>query len=174
MSGHQWPLEGFVFFDGRCRCGLLEPEHGPVLQRLLERDPEFFELEFGLPPGPSEAQSAYVSLPEGKSYEDKFLLGIFRASELIGVIDVIRDYPRTGVWTFGTIFVDPGTRREGIGTAAVEGVQRQVARCGGDRLRGVASNRNLAALAFAAKLGYVASCEQPEAGDTVLELDLDA
>lgn len=37
------------------------------LLRDLIREPDYFELVFGLPPGPAEVQSAFVVLPDGST-----------------------------------------------------------------------------------------------------------
>ncbi|HEV8194786.1 MAG TPA: hypothetical protein VGP82_25320 [Ktedonobacterales bacterium] len=75
----------------------LTPEDGPEVQALPERSADYSELVMGLPPGPAEAQSLYIDLPEGKGYEDKLLLGVFTGERrLVGVLDAIRDYPEPG------------------------------------------------------------------------------
>ena len=53
----------------------IPPEEGPALGALFEQCVDYFELVTGLPPGPGDAQSTFMALPEGKSYDDKFLLG---------------------------------------------------------------------------------------------------
>lgn len=73
---------------------VLEAKDGPTVQALCERCADYFELVTGLPPGPAEAQSLFIELPEGKGYEDKLLMGIFASSgDLVGVLAVIGDYP---------------------------------------------------------------------------------
>jgi hypothetical protein len=77
-----------------------EPEDMAEFQRVLEGVPDYFERVMGGPPGPAEAQSDYTLLPEGKSYADKFVYGIFRKGAMVGCADVIRGYPTddTAVW----------------------------------------------------------------------------
>ena len=58
----------------------LDSSDGADLQALCQRCHDYFELVTGHPVGPAEAQSLFSSLPEGKTYEDKFLLGVFRGS----------------------------------------------------------------------------------------------
>lgn len=59
----------------------LTEEHAEELQGLLEACEDYFELVFGLPVGPAEVQSAFMAVPEGKTYEDKLLLGVVDAED---------------------------------------------------------------------------------------------
>ncbi len=87
-----------------------------ALQDLLERCSDYNELVKGEPPGPSDAYSLLHSLPEGKGFEDKFVLGIYTGSdELIGVLDTVRDYPENSSWWLGLLLLDPMYRNKGLG-----------------------------------------------------------
>jgi|DewCreStandDraft_1066081.scaffolds.fasta_scaffold02934_8 hypothetical protein len=46
-------LTDALFQGGRWWAQFLAPDHGPALQTLFERCADYFELEFGLPPGPT-------------------------------------------------------------------------------------------------------------------------
>jgi hypothetical protein len=60
------------------------------LQRVLEQAPRYAQLVTGSPPGRADAQSTFTILPDGKSYADKFVFGVYVSSQMIGCIDVIR------------------------------------------------------------------------------------
>ena len=60
-----------------------ETEEMRELQRVLGEAPTYAQRITGLPPGKADAQSTYSALPEGKSYDDKFVFGIFRS--VVGV-----------------------------------------------------------------------------------------
>lgn len=94
----------------------LEAEDGPLLQEMFERCGDYFEAVTGLPVGPAEAQSTFMVLPEGKGYEDKFLIGIFDYEELVGVVDAIRNYPEPAIWWIGLMLLVPERRGRGLGT----------------------------------------------------------
>src|SRR6266704_116523 len=106
----------------------LRPQELPLLQALCERCAGVMQQDaglqqglslehiLGLPPGPSMAQDLARALPPGKEYDDKFLLGIFAGpQELVGVLDVIRDYPAQGEWWLGVLMLDPARRGQGLG-----------------------------------------------------------
>ena len=85
-------------------------------------DPSYFEAIQGAPPGTSEARSLFTALPDGSSYDDKFLLATVDATTkaLVGLVDVIRDHPKPATATLGTIFVHPATPRRGVAIRAVD------------------------------------------------------
>lgn len=102
--------------DERYTLVALTAEDGPDVQSLLERSADYSELVMGLPPGPADAQSLYIDLPEGKGYEDKLLLGVFTAERhIVGMFDAIRDYPEPGEWWIGLQLLEPAQRSQGLG-----------------------------------------------------------
>jgi ribosomal protein S18 acetylase RimI-like enzyme len=94
----------------------LQPEDRAILQRLLENCSDYFELVNGLPPTGSEAQKLFEAKPPTKTLTDKLVIGLWNDTEkLIGVLDVIRDYPQPGEWFVGLLLIDPTYRQHGIG-----------------------------------------------------------
>ncbi|SRR5258706_11379158 len=75
------------------------------LQRVLEAAPGYAQIVTGCPPGRADAQSTYSILPEGKSYDDKFVFGIFRKGQMVGCADVIRAYPDSVTAHIGLLLV---------------------------------------------------------------------
>jgi len=105
-----------VFTTPQCRARYLRLGDGPIVQALLEKCTDYFELVTGLPPGPAEAQTLFTDLPPDKTYADKILIGLFdQAETLSGVLDAIRDYPEPGVWHIGLLLIDPDHRDHGWG-----------------------------------------------------------
>lgn len=113
----------------------LTSDDGRALQQVCESSADYFELATGLPPGGAEAQSLFVSLPPGKDYDSKILLGIFRGDSLIGVGDVIRDHPDPATWTIGVLLIVPEQRGLGIGTRVYEAFEAEAQAQGATRLR---------------------------------------
>jgi hypothetical protein len=109
MSNSTFDLPGHVVFR-------LRREDAGLLQGLCERCSAYFELHDGAPPGPTIGEEEVVALPEGKTLGDKFLFGIRSATgELVGVLDLIRDFPAPGEWWLGLLMLDPRERSAGLG-----------------------------------------------------------
>lgn len=142
--------------------GLLrgEPAEMRELQRVLEEAPGYAHRITGLPPGKADAASTYAALPEGKSYDDKFVFGIYRGSDMVGCADLIRGYPRSATAMLGLLLVSEKHQRQGIGTRAY-GLLEQFVRGWGscDRVRIGVVRCNDAVIAFWTQLGFAATGE---------------
>jgi hypothetical protein len=53
----------------------------------MERDEGFALRVTGHPPGPADAQSTLMFVPEGKSPDDKVAFGVWDDGELVGILD---------------------------------------------------------------------------------------
>lgn len=135
----------------------LTADDGPAVQDLCERCADYLELITGLPPGSAEAQSLYVALPEGGSYDDKALIGVFTASgnALIGVIDAVRDAPEPGEWWLGVLLLNPAHRQRGLGTRLTHRLEAWMAALDARAIRLSVMEQNTRALAFWRRLGFV-------------------
>jgi RimJ/RimL family protein N-acetyltransferase len=132
-----------------------EPEDMAEFQRVLEGAPDYFERVMGGPPGPAEAQSDYTLLPEGKSYADKFVYGIFRKGEMVGCADVIRGYPTGDTAFIGLLLIAEANQRQGIGQAAYRQIEEQCRSWPGiQRIRLGVVETNTMVIPFWEKMGF--------------------
>jgi len=88
------------------------------LQSVIEAAPTYAQRVTGYPPGSADAQSTAIALPEGKTYDDKFLYGIYLENELVGFADIIRGYPTPDTTLVGVLLVSEAHQRRGIGATA--------------------------------------------------------
>ena len=133
----------------------LTPDDGPEVQALLERGADHAELVMGLPPGPAEAQSLYIDLPEGKGYDDKLLLGVYTdIHELVGVFDAIRDYPEPGEWWAGLLLLEPAQRNHGLGERIYRAFERWAGTQGARGIQLAVVEQNVAGERFWRRLGF--------------------
>ena len=141
----------------------LTEDDGAAIQQLCERCDDYFDLITGLPPGSAEAQSLFVALPAGSGYEDKAVLGVFRASDdrLIGVIDIVRDAPEPGEWWLGALLLDPAHRNHGLGARLVQTMEAWMAALGAQSVRVSVLEQNTRALAFWQRHGYAEVMREP-------------
>jgi GNAT superfamily N-acetyltransferase len=139
----------------------LSGEHAEMqaLQRVLEGAPRYAERITGAPPGAADAQSAYSALPEGKSYDDKFVFGIYAGGEMIGCADVIRGWPRTDTAHIGLLLVAERHQRRGYGLAAYDAIEQEAHGWGAKRMRIGVVRTNEEVLPFWEKLGFAPTGE---------------
>lgn len=130
------------------------------LQRVLEGAPAYAQLVTGTPPGPADAQSTYTALPPGKSYDDKFVYGIFSGDGMVGCADLIRGYPDPQTATLGLLVIEEAHQGRGIGSAACRAIEDQVRSWGAcTRLRIGVVRTNARVLPFWRALGFAPTGE---------------
>ncbi len=94
-----------------------EPADEPALLALFEACEDYFEAVTGLPPAPGDVQSLFYSLPEGADWQDKHVLVLEAAGQLIGVVDAVLRYPDQHSCAIGLFLLHPDQRRKGLGSA---------------------------------------------------------
>ena len=132
-----------------------QPAEMAALQCLLEEAPAYFQNVTGSLPGDAEAQSTFTALPPGKTYEDKFVWGLYSGDAMIGCADVIRGYPVRESAVIGLLLLAEAWQRRGLGRAFAALIEQSIAswtEIERFRLGVVASNPG--ALVFWRKLGY--------------------
>jgi len=97
-----------------------EPTEMAELQRVLEGAPVYADRVTGLPPGHSDAENLCMMLPDGKSYDDKFVYGVYRGTGMVGCADLIRGYPNARTAHIGLLLIAEQYQRQGLGRRAYE------------------------------------------------------
>jgi ribosomal protein S18 acetylase RimI-like enzyme len=147
-SEHVFELTG-------CFGTRLDERRRDELQAFYERCRDYFELVTGQPPGPDEAADLLRSLPRGKTHEDKFVIGLFDApGHLVGVLDVIRDYPKPAEWYLGLLLFEPTLRGRKLGDRVYHRLEEWVRAQGGTALHLVVEEVNPGALRFWERMGF--------------------
>jgi GNAT superfamily N-acetyltransferase len=135
----------------------LEPSDGPALQRLLESCADFWDLLLGLPPGPAEAQAVFLAGPEeGADPAGKMMFGIKLpgSDDMVGVLDVFRDYPEAGAWYVGLLLINPDVRSSGLGRAVMAALSSEAQRLGARELQLNVVEQNAIGDRFWKSLGF--------------------
>jgi len=129
------------------------------LQRVLEAAPSYWMRVSAQLPKSSTAKKVFDALPEGKAYEDKFVLGIFDSqSKMIGCVDLIRGYPDPKTAMLGLLFIAEPAQGKGYGKQAYNAIEQLVLSWNGfQKIRiGVVATNGIA-LPFWKSLGFVES-----------------
>lgn len=126
------------------------------MRALAERCGEYLELHYGAPADPQHLMRELLSeLPPGKSLEDKFALGLFEEERLIGVLDVVRDYPEPHEWYLGLLVLVPEQRGQGRGRAILQTLMHWLRDQGAHGIRLAVSEHNPAGQRFWARAGFL-------------------
>lgn len=86
-----------------------------AVQALIESDPGYAERVTGQPPGPSDAQSLLMMRPPDLREEDKIVLGAWSGPDLVGLVDLLRDWPEPGTVHVGLLEVHGDHQGHGLG-----------------------------------------------------------
>jgi GNAT superfamily N-acetyltransferase len=133
----------------------LQPEDAAILQVLYDRCGDFNWLVEGEPVSLTAAQEDFRSVPQGKSLDDKLVWGIFNLQgEMVGVLDVLRDYPEASTWWVGLLMLAPDARGIGIGRAVMRGFSDYARLQGGKTLMLGVVEENTPAVEFWQKIGF--------------------
>ena len=133
----------------------LDESRQPELQAFYASCADYFELVTGQTPGPDEARDLLTSLPRGKTREDKFVIGLFDApGHIIGVLDVIRDYPSPREWYLGLLMFAPDWRSRRLGDRVYHRLEEWVREIGGEAIHLIVQEQNPGALRFWKRMGF--------------------
>ena len=124
------------------------------IDALLVRCADFIRLSEGQDPSPGDGRLLLEERPHEAPEVEKLVLGLYDGPCLIGVVDLLRDYPAPGVWYLGLMLIEPPRRRAGIGTALFAALGEWVARQGGRALRLGVVEQNAAGHRFWTRQGF--------------------
>lgn len=115
---------------------LLTVEDAKILQLLYEKCADFAFLVDGESPSPSAAHDEFSAVPEGKTIQDKFILGLFDKNHIcVGMIESIRRYPDDQSWWLGLMMLAPEYRGKGLGSEFYKLFERWVVAQGAQQIQ---------------------------------------
>lgn len=127
------------------------------LRQFFEACEDYVLLSEGRAPTSAQVEELLRDLPPGRTLSDKHVLGIRGEDRrLVGVIDVVRDYPAPGEWFLGLMLLVPGQRGRGLGTRAYRAVERWARRQGSAAMWLAVLAQNPRARRFWERLGFAA------------------
>ena len=118
------------------RFARLSLADAPELQALYERCTDYHMAHEGTPTRPNAGEEELTSLPPGRTAEDKFPFGIYSPdAELVGYLELFRNYPAEGEWWIGLLMLEPNARRRGLGSEIVRSASDWAARNGAQAIQ---------------------------------------
>jgi ribosomal protein S18 acetylase RimI-like enzyme len=122
------------------------------LQAFLVLFDDFFLLCDG---EKGSAKEILKACPPSKDYvQDKLVLGVSEHQVLIGLIDLIQDYPEKGTWTIGYLLIHPRRRSSGLGRRLIEMLAAVLFERGATKMRSLVQEQNPRALKFWQHCGF--------------------
>lgn len=125
------------------------------IQKLCNNCEDYYIMDEGKSASHDAGKMILEMLPPEKTYEEKYVYGVFKNNiNLVGLVDIVKDYPEKDVWMLGLLLVDPSERKKGLGKLIHAEIVKLVKSESGKKIRiGVLEN-NKNALEFWMLLGY--------------------
>ena len=132
----------------------LGEEDGPEIDALLVRCAEFMRMSEGQEPVRGDGLLLLEERPQEAPEVEKQVLGLFDGPCLVGVLDLLKDYPAEGTWYLGLMLIEPARRREGLGTAVFAALLEWLSAQGARSLRLAVIDENAAGHRFWIRQGF--------------------
>jgi GNAT superfamily N-acetyltransferase len=146
-----------------------EPAEMAALQCVLEAAPAYYQSVTGAPPCGALAQTMFTALPPEKTYDDKFVWGLYAGDAMIGCADVIRGYPVRDKALISLLLLAEPWQRRGLGRAFATLVEHAIVAWNEiSTLRLGVAVSNPGAYIFWRKMGYLETGETKRAGPDVI------
>ena len=130
-------------------------QHAVDLQKLYEHCTDYVQLEFGVASHPTAAEEDFA-------FNGIMIFGIYsRDAHLIGVIEMLRDYPKHEEWWIALLMLDPSMRGRGFGERICATTFDWIAREGGRAVWLGVLEPNERAQKFWKRIGFVEVERQP-------------
>ena len=123
------------------------------LQEFLNAFDDFFLACEGEKGSATSILSACTSNKDIR--KDKHVLGICEKEKLIGMIDLLQNYPTNGTWTIGYLLIHTDYRGKHIGSLLIEDLCKILKEKGILCLRCIVQDQNQKALAFWLNNGFI-------------------
>ena len=115
---------------------------------------DYFYLAEGKPADGSNVKELFEELPPGKQIHDKEIYGLFHQGEMLGVVDLVKDFPEKDEWIIGLLLLDPSVRNKGLGSAMHKVILEDALERGAKKLRVGVLEQNNQGFNYWEKLGY--------------------
>ncbi|SKA96785.1 Acetyltransferase (GNAT) domain-containing protein [Caloramator quimbayensis] len=125
-----------------------------IVKELCEKCSDYYLLIEGVLPSKKDVDEIFIDLPPNKSYEDKYVLGIFKYDELAGIVDIVRDFPDAGEWMLGLMLIKIDERGNGLGRNVHRALSEWASNLGAKSFRIGVVIDNHKAMKFWSNLGY--------------------
>jgi len=134
---------------------IIDETHVNEIQNLCFNCSDYFLMEQGKIANSDEGINILKAIPPNKTLEEKYVYGLFNETEnLVGLMDINKDYPEKNTWMLGLLLIDPAERRKGLGRDFHEEIKAIVKAEKGSKIRIGVLEENKSVIIFWNNLGY--------------------
>lgn len=134
---------------------VLHEEDVEEINSLFVKSTDYFQKVFDRNPDIHDASTLFTTVPEGKLPEDKLVLGIYtKNNNLIGLLDLVQNYPEQNTWFLGLLLVDPKERNQKIGTEVILALIKKATEISISKINISVEEHNKEAIRFWKNIGF--------------------
>jgi diamine N-acetyltransferase len=137
-----------------------------ALQILHEAAPGYSRIVHGRDPDGSEALETLTALPPGRTLAHKAVVGFSLGEDLVGCVELLRDYPEPGIAWIGLLLFAESHQGRGYGPRALRHAAAWATDAGCTELRCAVIETNARAHAFWLREGFRELHRRPAPGCT--------
>jgi hypothetical protein len=142
-------LDEILFSSENYLATRLWPTDLPLVLTFSQRCSDFFMLQNGTPPNEAKAEKIFIEVPPRRKIENKLPIGVFDSNnEIVGLLDVLRDYRIKFEWWIGLMLLVSSSRTAGLGRRIHDAFESYAFRCGAQRLLLAVLEENTGATGF--------------------------
>lgn len=119
-----------------------------LVQQFLEHNEDYFKITTGKGVREFEGGLLFDVLPPNKTFDDKFIIGIFDNNVLVGLVDLVQNYAEENQWVIGEFIIDTNYRHKSIGNKLLQNIEELLLNLKVNSLRIVVEEHNMNALQF--------------------------
>jgi ribosomal protein S18 acetylase RimI-like enzyme len=97
-----------------------------IVQQILEEAPQYSINVSGGHPDQESGAEVFRAIPPKLEYKDKHVLGVYKESFPIGVIDLLIGYPAKEKAFIGLLLISEKHQKKGIGTQAYSELEKYI------------------------------------------------
>jgi len=124
------------------------------IQLFLEECEEYNMMESGRLPQPEDARFFLTDIPPQKDLSDKYCLAVEKDARIVALIDLVKNYPTSGIWWIGLLLIHPDYQGIGLGTTIVNAIFSWFSKEGVQKVRLGVLEENEKGFRFWQKMGF--------------------
>ncbi|PTB17625.1 hypothetical protein C9I57_27215 [Trinickia symbiotica] len=122
--------------------------------RIFMETPSYTHLVEGRSPSAADVDDFFNGMPAGKEVEDKFTVGFYVDTNMVGCADVIRSYPVSDCAFVGLLLLSEAHQGHGYGKIALSLIEEMARGWNCSKMQLAAISTNPRALAFWQREGF--------------------
>ena len=144
-----------IIIDKDYKLKIITDEYMKLVQGLCEKCIDYYGSYYGTYTIIDVAKEIFEDIPPNKDYIDKFVFGIFNNNrDLVGIIDIVRDFPINEEWIIGLMLIEPNERERKLGKTIHKSLIKWASSLGARSFRIGVIKDNYVAMKFWTGLGY--------------------